>query len=100
MPITVQPGMSLPVIAGPATPGLGGNSIKVKFAVQAPDFGGAYILLSICIKVRIGPVTIRIYYTRLVEASSQIEIFESILPVGSIIEEIIPTYDVVEVEPS
>ena len=99
MPITVQPGMALPITVGPATPGLGGNSIKVTFSVQAPDFGGVSILLSICIKVKIGPVTMKIYYTKLIHASGQIEIFESILPVGSTIAEIIPTYDVVEVEP-
>ena len=95
-PIIVQPGMSMPITVGTIPTGTTDNSMKVKFAVQAPDFGGVSILISICIKVRIGSVTIQIYYTRYTFAVGQIEYFDSLLPIGSSIEAIEPSFVVVE----
>ena len=94
-PITVVPGMPMPINVGPASAAIG-NSMNVRFALQAPDFGGVSILISICIRVRIGSITIKIYYTRYAFAVGQIEYFDSLLPIGSNIEDIEPSFVVVE----
>ena len=94
-PIIVQPGMSMPIIVGTVPSGGTDNSMNVRFAVQAPSFMVS-ILLSICIKVKIGSVTIEVYFTRYIMASGQIEYFGCLLPVGSSIEDIVPSFAVVE----
>ena len=96
MPIIVQPGMLMPITVPTVPSGSADNSIPVKFAVPTPIFVGVSILLSICIRIRIGSIVIKIYYTRYVVAFGQIEYFTCLLPLESTIEEVVPTYDVVE----
>ncbi len=94
--IIVQPGMTLPIIVGQAT-GTTDNSLNVSYSVQTPNLNAAQILISICIRVRIGSVVIKIYFSRLSIADGRQEVFEGILPIGSIIEEIEPNYQAVEI---
>lgn len=98
-PITVQPGVALPVDSGTALLSSNGNSMNVQFATQSPDYDGAKILLSICILVKVGSANIEVCYTRLINANGQVELFDSMLPVNSVILSITPTYDIVKYLP-
>lgn len=71
------------------------KSMNLTFSVQAPNLNGVSILIDICIKVKIGYLLINIYYTRDVTAEGQIEIFNSVLPLYTVIEDIIPTYNLI-----
>ena len=72
------------------------KSMNLTFSLQAPNLNGVSILLDICIKVKIGYLLINIYYTRDVIAEGQIEIFNSVLPLYTVIEDIIPTYNSIQ----
>ena len=95
-PITVQPGMLMPISVGPEILGQIDNSMNVSFEVQMPSFAGISILFSICITIQIDGRSVRICYTRYVLANGQIEYFNCLLPIGSVIQKVVTSYVVVE----
>lgn len=96
MPITVTPGMAPITVSGGATP-TDGSSTKVKFIVSLPEvLVTVTVLVTLCIKIKIGSLTVYIYYSKVVVINVGVNPpaqFEVLLPTNSVIEAASATFD-------